>query len=222
VQVALRRGRRPAVGPGAPALPPARPSHEALLALEPEHVEARRFLHYRRTKTGWERAGYSAPEDRGTEFQAEFAARRAALESEWCAALNDLSTRFDGGHDPAPRAWLYDDLVILAPDNAQARARRGEVQAEEGWILEETAAGRARRAHLSLRAAELRAAEPACEGARQAVDAIDSIAGWQEARLPVGRRRGQPDAEAMHVLGSQRAPRSSATCSTRPRSCRRI
>jgi hypothetical protein len=39
--------------------------YEALLGLSPDHAEARRFLHYRKIKDGWERQKYSAPENRG-------------------------------------------------------------------------------------------------------------------------------------------------------------
>jgi hypothetical protein len=169
----------------------------ALLALEPEHAEARRFLRYRRTKAGWEQLRYSAPQDRGSEFLAEYGTRRAALESAWCAALNGLAERHaaaDGGQS----AWLADELLILAPDHAQARSRRGEVQAEEGWILEETSSGRARRAHLLARAAGLRSAEPLPETAAPAVGAV---AGWREARLPVARVvAADLGAEALSIL----------------------
>jgi len=171
--------------------------YAALLALEPEHAEARRFLRYRRTRAGWEQQKYSPPQDRATEFLAEYGARRAALENEWCAALNGLAERYaaQGGERGA---WLYDDLLILAPDNAQARSRRREVQAEEGWILEETSAGRARRAHLQDRAAELRGLQPAFGGSRQAVDAL---AGWREVRLPVARVvAADLNAEALGIL----------------------
>jgi hypothetical protein len=169
----------------------------ALLALEPEHAEARRFLRYRRTKAGWEQQRYSAPQDRGSEFLAEYGTRRAALESAWCAALNGLAERRAAG-DGGQSAWLADELLILAPDHAQARSRRGEVQAEEGWILEETSSGRARRAHLLARAAGLRSAEPLPETAAPAVGAV---AGWREARLPVARVvAADLGAEALSIL----------------------
>jgi len=172
--------------------------YTALLALQPDNAEARRFLRYRKTKNGWEQQRYSAPEDRGTEFLAEYGARRAALENEWCAALNGLAQRSATKHGPRGDAWLYDDLLILAPDNAQARSRRREVQAEEGWILQETSAGRARRAHLQDRAAELRGLQPAFGGSRQAVDAL---AGWREVRLPVARVvAADLNAEALGIL----------------------
>jgi hypothetical protein len=170
----------------------------ALLALQPEHAEARRFLRYRRTRDGWEQQKYSPPQDRGTEFVAEYGARRAALESAWGAALKGLAERHAAAGRERGDAWLYDDLLILAPDNAQARNRRSEVQAEEGWILQETSAGRARRAHLQRRAAELRGALPTVEGARPAADAL---AGWREARLPVARVvAAELNAEALGIL----------------------
>lgn len=171
--------------------------YAALIALQPDHAEARRFLRYRRTKNGWERKEYSEPEDRGAESLADYGARRAALEAEWRTALDELAERYpaEGGGN---RAWLHDEILILAPDDAQARDERGEVRSEEGWILGETVAGRARRAHLLGLAAELRAVPPICESSSPTASVLP---GWRAARVPAARVvAADLNAEAMHIL----------------------
>jgi hypothetical protein len=71
----------------------------------------------------------------------------------WRAELFALAERHDGALSSAESEHLWDDLLILAPDDAEARSHRGEVRDSRGaWILQETETARGRRAHLLERA----------------------------------------------------------------------
>ena len=153
---------------------------EALIALAPDHAEARKFLRYKRTKEGWERESYRAPQNRSAQGLAEFEGLRAELVALWRDELGALHARFEAELSEAEREHLWDDLLILAPDDAEARSQRGEVRASSGaWVLQETEAARARRAHLFERATALAAAEPAIAEVATAQD--EAAMGWESA-----------------------------------------
>lgn len=128
---------------------------EALIELDPEHAEARRTLHYRRGRNGWERATYHAPQNRGSVGLESMNERRRELAADWRRDRLALAQRFDGWLARAERDEVWDDVVILAPEDAEARAYRGEVQDPRRtpgeparWILVETEAAQRRRAEL--------------------------------------------------------------------------
>lgn len=154
--------------------------YSSLIQLDPGHREARRFLRYRRSKGGWEQVGYVPPENRAPEHLEAFGTRRKALENTWRADLEALLAHAGDGLQERERLALADQVLVLAPDDPEARARRNEVRTGEGpWILRESRDGPQRLAQLAQRAAELRAAQP--EVQRLGLPAEECLLSFKEA-----------------------------------------
>lgn len=172
--------------------------YRALVELEPDHREARRHLRYRRTQAGWEALAYSPPANRAPEHLGEYHARRVKLEEAWRGGLSALVMRFEDELEERERHALEDEILVLVPDDARARERRGEVRDPVGgsWILRESAAGRARAAELEARAAGLRRVEHALE--RAALPPEIAFLPWKE-------RLSAPDAQLSAVGPAEEA-----------------
>lgn len=133
--------------------------YEALIQLAPDHARARQRLGYQRTASGrWVRGLYRPGEDRSSEHLEEVGERRRALADDWREELDLLARRFDPGGEHLP-AYM-DDILILNPDDAEARAfRREERDASGAWVLRETLRARERRPALEDGLREIRGRE---------------------------------------------------------------
>jgi len=137
-------------------------TYEQILAFEPDHAEARRWLKYRRAKDGtWIRPGaYAAPRN----FRAppdELAARRARIGDTFAdATLRWLEAQ---GRDLRPdhRAAAIREALVVAPEREDLRALAEESRATDGrWVLAETLRAATRRPALARAAQEALAAVP--------------------------------------------------------------
>lgn len=139
--------------------------YEAVLALAPDHVDARKRLRYRKDGEGWSRRGtYRRPKDRPRKDAAErIPALRSAHAAWWKETLLALFRKAREAKADATAEALRLEALELMPDNRELRAATGEVQVQKGnashWVLPETQAGLARRRAL-------------LEAARQAVRAL--------------------------------------------------
>ena len=171
--------------------------YEALIAIDPEHAQARKFLRYHKTaRDGWEQQGYKAPKNRAEEPLAELGRRRAELEAGFRTELAALAERFDLAG--AERTSLQDDILLLVPDDIEVRARRGEVRGPQGaWILAETAAALERRPDLEAHAEILRGASVPIESDA----ALEDSQSWRSALHSAhARLRGSCDAKESKKL----------------------
>ena len=155
--------------------------YERLIGLAPEHAQARRHLKYRKTREGWKRERYRAPKNYGSEELGEVARRLTQLEQEYREDLLALFERFDGEVGCEGGQRILDDLLVVVPDDPEARERRGEVRLGPSgdWVLRETAVGRGRRALLASRAREIVAGEIAVESCAPAGE--EATLAWKAA-----------------------------------------
>jgi len=120
--------------------------YAAIRRLDPKHAEARRYLKLRRRPDGtWQQAkSYHSPRNWGAETE-ELAQLEAVVVGGYRQALDALVA--EHGIDTEERFTL---LLHVVPDDAQARAFRGEAwlpytasarsrQSAGRWVLEETA-----------------------------------------------------------------------------------
>ncbi|MDJ0521506.1 MAG: hypothetical protein QNJ90_05465 [Planctomycetota bacterium] len=122
---------------------------EDLLIFEPDDVEARRRLKYRRSPDGaWVQGRYKAPRNLKPASQALTAAR-GAVRDRFADRARELMEEHASELTAARRDALLRLVVQIAPDREDVRSDLGEVRAEKGaWVLRESAASKARREAL--------------------------------------------------------------------------
>lgn len=164
----------------------------AILALEPDHAEARRELGYRRAKDGsWtEPRAARAPKDHDPEALREEPGRRVALGVALRERVLALVDARGEELEAARRRAVYESLLELVPDDPLLRARLGEVFDRDAWVLAETARGRETRARLRalvrrlLGEAEAGVA-PASVSPREAGFALELVGAWRSGDVRV-------------------------------------
>ena len=144
-----------------------------IVYFDPDHERARKELGWRRDRAGaWQQGDHRPGRDRSERHVGELLERRAALVAAYRELLLEL-VDVSGAHGAVPaelRAMLWEDLIALDPDDARARAERGEdrdvVTGE--WLLSETLRARSRRDELerALRSIEDELPEPRRVGIR--------------------------------------------------------
>lgn len=133
----------------------------SVLVLEPENVDARKGLRYSRDGQGnWKDPAPREVKDRAPALLPEFGKRR----SETVATFRDELLRLlDEQHaDAKAREATYAEILGVDPDDARIRELRGEARQENAWVLQETVAGKARRAEIraTIDAAKAEAVKP--------------------------------------------------------------
>jgi len=120
-----------------------------LIAIEPDHAEARRALGYRRQKDGsWkEPRRPRTSKDQDPEALAELAKLEQAVDAAYSRRVLGLLEAFSD-LPPRLRREVVGDILRSNPDDAAARAELGEARDGEAWVLAETLTARARRAEL--------------------------------------------------------------------------
>ncbi len=137
---------------------------ERILALDPGHVGAHRWLRHRLGPGGrWEVAERSTPASDGAGTAAaiaEFPAVRTRLLGPIASALAEALQEHGADASPGTLEELRAEIVALAPDVAAYRAAHGELETAQGWRLAESVRGAARRAELRSAATQALAAVP--------------------------------------------------------------
>lgn len=114
-----------------------------VLAIDPDHVEARRVLrHVRRPDGTWSTPPGRDVRNRTERARPEFERRLAELLRPFseCAVAHALSA------DPGTRAQLVDAVYALDPNDPTLHVWLGEVEDGARWVLPETVRARGRRA----------------------------------------------------------------------------
>ncbi len=113
-----------------------------ILAFDPEHRNARRWLKHTRKKGVWQPPSRPyLPKDANDEKLKEYPAERARLVGDVVAALFALPTEHADTVTPGQQEIAYAQTVRLMPANELYRERHGEVRRGDAWILTETESG---------------------------------------------------------------------------------
>ncbi len=184
----------------------------AVLALEPDHADARRELGYRRAKDGsWaEPRAARAPKDHDPEALRAEPGRRAALGVALRERVLGLVDGCGDLLDAARRRAAYEGVLELVPDDPLLRGRLGETFDRDRWVLVETARGRESRARLRglvrrlLGEAEAGVA-PTTVSPREEAFALEFVGAWQSGEVRVVATTGE--AEARRVAAALAAAR---------------
>jgi hypothetical protein len=122
-----------------------------ILTFEPDHARARAGLKYKRAnaKSPWvQAADYREPPDWNKGLLAEAAKRRGDVAKKWLEAGRRSLDDASGPKAAAAREYYLETAIDLAPDEAEFRAARGDVQRDGRWLLAETVEGEKRRREL--------------------------------------------------------------------------
>lgn len=108
-------------------------TYEALLALDPEHKSARKFLKYtydRKGKRWIRKRPYKAPKPGKPEVAAEAAQKLAAMNATYVEAIMDLIDEHEEALGPVKALSEREWLLAQAPDNEDIREALGYVAVE--------------------------------------------------------------------------------------------
>jgi hypothetical protein len=125
-------------------------AYEAILTFLPDDEVAHRGLGDRRDRDGvWQKPkDRRAPKDFDPSKVEEAGRRLAAIRARYCEAVFAALDRAPQELALAERERVLDEILGVDPDNARARAARGESQLEGRWVLLETVVGKTRRAEI--------------------------------------------------------------------------
>ena len=129
-----------------------------ILAFDPDHKQARKFLGYRKDKRGrWERRKvYIEPTNRNRKRESEAVERGEEIRASFVHAASTIWEIAGGASTSAERQRLFRDVLRVDPDCRWAHERNDEVFRDDRWYLRESPiahqrnqeiAAAARRAH---------------------------------------------------------------------------
>lgn len=118
-----------------------------LIGLDPEHAEARKGLRHKKGADGkWPAPGPTKSANRNAKALAEYPPLRAAVVGPYCDTMLALVDG-DGGA-PGQRASVYDEILLVDPDEPRVHERLGDVQVDGKWLMKETVAAKQRRGKI--------------------------------------------------------------------------
>ena len=136
-----------------------------VIAIEPDHLEARKGLRYGRNTDGsWKEPAPREMKNRNEKALLELPAKRA----EAVAPFRDrmLALLGENGADPALRAQVLDEILAVDPDDAKVRGLLGQAKLDDGtWAMAETASGKRRRGEIRDSIQAALAGAPPADGA---------------------------------------------------------
>ena len=136
-------------------------TYRAILVIDPDHAEARRFLKYRfdRKKKVWVQKRYREPRAAAEELELELATLREGELRRYADQVFELVQEEAQALGRERAARELDELLELDPVHPGIRAHRGEVRLEldgkVSWVARETVRARERRPRMKERFKEL-------------------------------------------------------------------
>ncbi len=124
--------------------------YELVLEFDPENVEAKKGLGYKKQKDGsWTlKPRRMAPKDKSASLAEEIEAQKKEALTVYAEHLLAVLKSYESVASKENRELLMSDVLAVDPNNAVVREARGETLLEEDWVLKETAIAKQRRAEL--------------------------------------------------------------------------
>jgi hypothetical protein len=130
-----------------------------ILTLDPDHARARAGLKYKRADKAspWTQASeYSEPADGNKGQLAEAKKRRAEAAKAFRAAAKDAMDAAGVAAEDGAREEASEVSLDVAPEDAEFRRERGDVEVDGAWVLPETVEARRRRVEFARMRKEAR------------------------------------------------------------------
>jgi hypothetical protein len=144
--------------------------YETLLRFDPANEQAHRGLKHSQQRDGTWTVPDKRPESRNYNNGRldECVEKRRAVAGEFRERALALLEFYAKDLPPGARQQVVDDALAIDPDDPATRELAGEVKRDDVWVLEETVAGKERRAALKDLIASTAAAVPAPSGVEPA------------------------------------------------------
>ncbi|MFN0009941.1 MAG: hypothetical protein ACKVXR_18770 [Planctomycetota bacterium] len=175
----------------------------AVIALEPDNLDARKGLRYARNVDGsWKEPSPRPAKNMNAAALKDLPEKRAQAVRPFAEAILPPIQGEFVPHET--RRSVLAEILSVDPDDPEARALLGEIKTEKGWVLKETVAGKTRRADIRAAVEAARAAPPGILPASATADEKKLFDKWKSgAQSGTVRVIGTGDAKACEDMANQ-------------------
>jgi len=150
----------------------------AVIAIEPDNLEARKGLRYARNVDGsWKEPSQRPAKNMNAAALEKLPEKRAEAVRPFSESL--IGKIKDATVPPEVRRSVLTEILAVDPDDAEAHALLGEVQTDKGWVLQETATAKKRRAEIRAAVEAAKAAPPGILPATASADEKKLFDKWK-------------------------------------------
>jgi hypothetical protein len=150
----------------------------AVIAMEPDNLEARKGLRYARNVDGsWKEPSQRPAKNMNAAALEKLPEKRAEAVRPFSESL--IGKIKDATVPPEVRRSVLTEILAVDPDDAEAHALLGEVQTDKGWVLQETATAKKRRAEIRAAVEAAKAAPPGILPATASADEKKLFDKWK-------------------------------------------
>lgn len=149
-----------------------------LIVLEPDHADARKGLRHKRGPDGkWPALVPTKSMNRDPKALLEFPAERTAVVGPFSDKMLELVDGADG--DGTQRQAVYDEILLVDPEEARVHEKRGDVKVDGKWLMKETVAHKQQREKIRALVKKCMAEVPKGASTTPNADELKLVSAWR-------------------------------------------